>query len=322
MRVTVVGDSLLDVDVMGTAERLLSDAPVPIVEVQTILRRAGGAGLVASMLLADGHRVDLVTTMCDDDAGGFVRGCLAGANIVAARSGNPTPVKTRLIAGSHPLARFDEGCGDPPPAAVTPEMIETVRESDVIVVADYGRGLVDDAGLRHAIAERGLDVPVVWDPHPRGSLPVLSSAAATPNLAEATAAAHVQGRDAVAAAHAAHALRHEWSCPIIVTLGEKGVMLADSPDAPPCVHPVPRVMSMDPCGAGDRFSSALAVALASGESLPDAAATAADTAAVFLARGGVSGLGTRRAGHVTAEGSVIRDTAGSEFRASEFVWAE
>ena len=321
MRVTVVGDSLLDVDVRGTAERLLSDAPVPIVDVQTVMRRAGGAGLVASMLLSDGNDVDLVTTMSDDDAAGHMRGCLAGANIIASPSSSPTPVKTRLIAGSHPLARFDEGCDDPPPVIVTPEMIEAVLGAEVLVVADYGRGLAEHAGLRHAIAERGLDVPVVWDPHPQGPRPVLSSAAATPNLAEAIGAAHVQGRGLAAAAHAARALRDRWSCPIAVTLGEMGVLLADAVDAVPCVHPVPRVSSMDPCGAGDRFSSALAVALASGASLSEGAASAADAAALFLARGGVTALGTRPSGRLSAEGSVIRDVAQTEQPATEFVWA-
>jgi len=303
MRVTVVGDSLLDVDVKGTADRLLSDAPVPIVDVQTIMRRAGGAGLVASMLLADGHDVDLVTTLSDDDAAGHLRGCLAGANIVASPSGIPTPVKTRLIAGSHPLARMDEGCGDPPPATVTPEMLQTVEEADVLVVADYGRGLTEDPDLRRSLGRRGLDVPVVWDPHPRGARPVLGAAAATPNLAEAIRAAGVQGGDAAAAALAARALREEWSCPIAVTLGEMGVLLADAADAPPSVHPVSRVTSVDPCGAGDRFSSALAVALASGASLPDAVASAADIAALFLARGGVAALGTRRSPQFSGRGS-------------------
>jgi hypothetical protein len=89
-----------------------------------------------------------------------------------------------------------------------------------------------------------------------------------------------------------------------VTLGELGVLLADSPDAPASVHPVSPVTCVDACGAGDRFSSALAVALASGAALPDAVATAADIAALFLAGGGVSALGTQRSprfsGHAPA----------------------
>jgi bifunctional ADP-heptose synthase (sugar kinase/adenylyltransferase) len=50
LRIAVVGDALLDVDVAGTSERLSPDAPVPVVDVRTDDRRAGGAGLVATML--------------------------------------------------------------------------------------------------------------------------------------------------------------------------------------------------------------------------------------------------------------------------------
>jgi bifunctional ADP-heptose synthase (sugar kinase/adenylyltransferase) len=203
-------------------------------------------------------------------------------------------------------------------------MLEAVEGADVIVVADYGRGLAENAQLRKALSSRGLDVPVVWDPHPRGGRPVLGAAVATPNLPEATRAAGVQGRDATAAALAARALRDDWSCPIAVTLGELGVLLADSADAPASVHAVSPVTCVDACGAGDRFSSALAVALASGAALQDAVATAADVAALFLAGGGVSALGTQRSprfsGHAPAEhGSAAHGSAeqGRDVQTSE-----
>ncbi len=68
MRIVVVGDVLLDVDIDGEATRLCPDAPVPVVDVNKVQRRAGGAGLVARMLAGDGHSVTLVTVLADDDA--------------------------------------------------------------------------------------------------------------------------------------------------------------------------------------------------------------------------------------------------------------
>ena len=50
-------------------------------------------------------------------------------------------------------------------------------------------------------------VPVVWDPHPRGSAPVHGVAAVTPNLKEATTAADVAGTGIAAADEAALQLR-------------------------------------------------------------------------------------------------------------------
>ena len=59
--ITVVGDLLMDVDLDGAVERLSPDAPVPVVDVAEVVRRPGGAGLVARLLARDGHRVTLVT---------------------------------------------------------------------------------------------------------------------------------------------------------------------------------------------------------------------------------------------------------------------
>ena len=48
-RLTVVGDALLDRDLDGRAERLAPDAPVPVVDAIQARRRAGGAGLAATL---------------------------------------------------------------------------------------------------------------------------------------------------------------------------------------------------------------------------------------------------------------------------------
>ena len=113
MRVTVVGDSLLDVDLAGVAERLSPDAPVPVVDVTSTVDRAGGAGLVATMLARDGVEVTLATALGGDDAARRVFDALAGVHVVAGRLDGPTPVKTRVRAEGHAIARLDEGCGAP-----------------------------------------------------------------------------------------------------------------------------------------------------------------------------------------------------------------
>lgn len=114
MRIAVVGDVLLDVDMTGAAHRLSPDAPVPVIEVEESLPRAGGAGLVATMLARDGHDVRLVTVLSDDRHSATLRECLQRIEVVAGPSGTPTPVKTRVRADGHAIARIDEGCAPPP----------------------------------------------------------------------------------------------------------------------------------------------------------------------------------------------------------------
>jgi len=288
--IVVVGDALLDIDLEGVAERLTPDAPVPVVDVRRETRRAGGAGLVARMLARDGHEVALVTALSDDARSVQLRGALDGIRVVAGPSHAPTPVKTRLRAAGQGVARIDEGCDPAPPPTVTPEMLDAITAADAVIVADYGRGLCADPALRDALERRAASVPLVWDPHPRGTAPVPSSTVVTPNAAEAASASGVAGSGTAAAADAAAALRGAWGCAaVVVTLGSRGA-LVDRDGAGPLVVPAPVVDTADPCGAGDRFAASVAAALADGASVAEAVGRGVQDAAGFLAAGGVAAL--------------------------------
>jgi D-beta-D-heptose 7-phosphate kinase/D-beta-D-heptose 1-phosphate adenosyltransferase len=300
MRIVVVGDVILDVDLSGEATRLSPDAPVPVVDVSSVRRRAGGAGLVARMLAEDGWPVTLVTVLADDDAGRHVEAALAGVRLVAGPSGSPTPVKTRVRAGSQAVVRFDESCGLPQAPDVTPAMLRAVAKASAIIVADYGRGLAANPQLRELLERLTDDVPVIWDPHPSGARPVPGVAVVTPNLSEAHQAAGIQGSGPFgpAAADGAGAvagiLLEEWrSRAVLVTTGERGAMLLLERDRTARPIPAPKVEAADPCGAGDRLAASVAVHLLEGRDLEDAAVLAVHEAADFLAAGGVASLPDR-----------------------------
>jgi D-beta-D-heptose 7-phosphate kinase/D-beta-D-heptose 1-phosphate adenosyltransferase len=311
MRIVVVGDVMLDVDLSGEATRLSPDAPVPVVDVSGVKRRAGGAGLVARMLARDNWPVTLVTVLGDDDAGRQLEAQLSGVRLVSGPSGYPSPVKTRVRAGSHPVVRFDQGCEKTPVPEVTPAMLRAVERAGVIIVADYGRGLAANPQVRELLARLADEVPIVWDPHSAGPDPVPGVAVVTPNLAEAQKAVQSRGRretrqetrlqpvnvqDAAGdsaidpAAAAGAILLEEWgSQAVLVTKGEQGAVLCRNGRTPEAV-PAPRVEAGDPCGAGDRLAASLAVHLLAGRELDEAAELAVHDAADFLASGGVSAL--------------------------------
>ncbi|QOD03888.1 D-glycero-beta-D-manno-heptose 1-phosphate adenylyltransferase [Pseudarthrobacter sp. BIM B-2242] len=303
MSIVVVGDVILDVDLSGEATRLSPDAPVPVVDVSGIRRRAGGAGLVARMLAEDGWPVTLVTVLADDDAGRHVEAALAGVRVVAGPSGSPTPVKTRVRAGTHAVVRIDEDCGRPVAPDVTPAMLRAVAKARAIIVADYGRGLAANPQLRELLERLADDVPVVWDPHPSGAPPVPGVAVVTPNLAEAHQSARTRPAGpygpaaADGAGEVAGILLDEWhSRAVLVTTGERGATLLLERDRTPRPILAPRVEAADPCGAGDRLAASVAVHLLEGRDLEDAAVLAVHEAADFLAAGGVASLPDRR-GH-------------------------
>ncbi|TLM82117.1 bifunctional heptose 7-phosphate kinase/heptose 1-phosphate adenyltransferase [Pseudarthrobacter sp. NamE2] len=312
MRMVVVGDVMLDVDLSGEATRLSPDAPVPVVDVSGVRRRAGGAGLVARMLAEEGWPVTLVTVLGDDDAGRQLQDNLAGVRLVAGPSGYPSPVKTRVRAGSHAVVRFDQGCEKTPVPEVSPAMLQTVEEAGVIIVADYGRGVAANPRLRELLSRQAGQVPIIWDPHPSGPKPVPGVAVVTPNLSEAVKAAQAlahkapQGGsgDQDQAAEAGRILLEHWgSQSVLVTKGEQGAVLLRNGNPVPHPVPAPRVEAGDPCGAGDRLAAGLAVHLLAGRDLEEAAALAVQDAADFLAAGGVSALPDRATGVADQESS-------------------
>ncbi|MFJ6159161.1 PfkB family carbohydrate kinase [Pseudarthrobacter sp. NPDC092184] len=326
MRIVVVGDVMLDVDLSGEATRLSPDAPVPVVDVSGVKRRAGGAGLVARMLAEDGWPVTLVTVLGDDDAGRQLEAHLAGVRLVSGPSGHPSPVKTRVRAGSHPVVRFDQGCGKAPVPEASPAMLRAVEQAGVIIVADYGRGLAENPQLRDLLARLAGSVPIIWDPHPSGPQPVPGVAVVTPNLAEASkaAGAYANLRDPATqdprtqdpAVQAGRILMEQWqSRAVLVTKGEQGAVLLQQGSGSAQAVPAPRVEAGDPCGAGDRLAASLAVHLLAGRELGEAARLAVHDAADFLASGGVSAL-PDPAGSTAAAPKPPNQAAG-RFRTSE-----
>ena len=290
-RITVIGDVLLDVDLDGSASRLTPDAPVPVVEIGAETRRPGGAGLVARLLARDGHDVTLVTVLGDDARADQLREALEGVRVIAGPSSAPTPVKTRLRAHGHPLARIDEGCAPAPTPVATEGMLAAIDAAETLVVADYGRGLAAVDTVRSAIGRRAASVAVVWDPHPRGADPVAGVAVVTPNLPEALGFTGVAETGIAGASAAASALRDRWgSAHVVVTLGSRGALVESGSGGLPLVVPAPSVPVADPCGAGDRFAASVAAGLAAGSTVTDAVAGAVSDAAAFLSAGGVGSL--------------------------------
>lgn len=287
VRVAVVGDALLDVDVEGHADRLCPDAPAPVVEASAEHRRGGGAALAAA-LAGTRAEVVLVCALGRDGAGDEVRTWLAAAGVEVVDLGldAPTPEKVRVRAGGQTVARLDRACTPVvPPGAWTATAAEAVAAADAVLVSDYGRGVA--AALPWTPAD--LAVPVVWDPHTRGPRPPAGVDLLVPNAAEAAA---LLGLPAPAAGPAlgvpaavalAERLLAAIRSPVGMTAGALGAVLADG-DAP--ARLVPAVPAAgDPCGAGDRYAATVTAVRASGGTRLDAIAAGVADARAWVAGG-------------------------------------
>ena len=288
-RLTVVGDALLDRDLVGDVTRLCPDAPVPVVDVATRTARPGGAGLAALLAARDGRPVTLVTALGRDEAGAELAALLASAGVEVVDVGlaGPTPEKVRVRAPGHALLRLDHGGPAGGVGPLTDDARAALSAADAVLMADYGRGMSASDDVRDALAALPPRRPVVWDPHPKGSSPPPGVRLVTPNRSEAGLGSEAT---LAAAIERGRRLAARWEAVgVAVTLGPAGAVLVED-GSPPLAVPAPPAGRGDPCGAGDRFASAAAGLLADG-ALPSEAVTAAVAAAsAFVAAGGAGAV--------------------------------
>jgi rfaE bifunctional protein nucleotidyltransferase chain/domain/rfaE bifunctional protein kinase chain/domain len=306
--VVVLGDALLDLDLEGTAARLAPDAPVPVLDELVEHARPGGAALAAAMAARDGHEVVLVTALGDDQAAERVESLLGEVSLLRLPYDGPTPVKQRVRAAGQSLLRLDSGTGTGTVGDLPGGVTEALQAAAAVLVADYGRGVTAVPPLRRLL--RGLPhrVPLVWDPHPRGSEPVPGARLVTPNRSEA---AHFADRTGSPAAgddrladvgRRATALVGRWQAQAVaVTLGAGGALLSYGAGAP-VVVPAPEVTGADPCGAGDRFAVSATLGLAAGLVTGEAVQEAVLAAAAYVGAGGPASLRGPASGTATSSG--------------------
>lgn len=282
----VIGDSLLDRDVLGRVTRISPDAPVPVLDEQAQSARPGGAALAAALAASDGREVTLLSALSDDGPGRELRRLLAQAGVEVVDVGlrGATPEKVRLRAAGQSLLRLDRG-GEPAEIGdLSAAGRAAIGWAEAILVADYGRGLAAHPAIRVALESARGEKPIVWDPHPRGADPLEGVALATPNDAES--AAFVAGDSP---AERGMLLAGRWGARhVCVTLSAAGALLCTA-DRVMCAIPAPARTAADPCGAGDRFSSMAAGALGDGRSVEQAVREAVAKASAFVAAGGAAG---------------------------------
>ncbi|MEO3823938.1 PfkB family carbohydrate kinase [Actinomadura sp. B10D3] len=301
----VVGDVLLDIDIVGSSSRLCPDAPVPVVEQAEERPRPGGAGLAPLLAAAGGREVVLVTALADDEPGRRLRAMLEDhVEVAAFHLHGGTPCKLRIRSGGQSVARLDAGEGQALDGPVGPRVADAIAGAGAVLVADYGRGVARHRAVRSLLEDLPAGVPVVWDPHPRGEPPVAGTRLLTPNEEEAARLAAADGADIAGSGLSAAGRRGRYLGRsrgiegVAVTLGSAGALLCDGSEAP-FLAPA-RPARGDTCGAGDSFAAGAAGALADGAGLAAAVTEGVRQASEFVRAGAAAAVAVRLAESGTA----------------------
>jgi D-beta-D-heptose 7-phosphate kinase/D-beta-D-heptose 1-phosphate adenosyltransferase len=292
--VLVIGDAMLDRFIVGRVTRISPEAPVPVVAFDHEMHRMGGSANVANNVAALGGSATLVAvTGTDEGAATLVRAC-RDAGIAPALVGDParpTTTKVRIVTErNQQVARVDYEVDaeirDEIEHRLIAEINKHAPQTAAIVISDYLKGCITRAVVKSAVAAAAeRNVPVLVDPKIPHVDYYAGTTVVTPNHHEAEIAANMRVRSEDEARGAARLFRDRAQCrSVLMTRGDQGMwLLAD--DAEGNLPAAAREVS-DVTGAGDTVIATLALALAGGATIAEAARLANEAAGLVVARFG------------------------------------
>lgn len=298
-RVLCIGDLMLDRFVYGDVERISPEAPIPVLRIQRESIALGGAGNVVRNLVALGGQVAMVGVIGDDSAGvelekrvkalGGITPCLLKD------PARPTTTKVRYIAGSQQLLRADHEQAMPVATAVEEKAIDGIRETlddcDIVILSDYAKGVLTPRVIAETIRmahENGHRVLV--DPKGLDFSRYRGAYILTPNRRELGAATNmpvgtIEETEAAARYLIASCDLHG----VLAKLGADGVCLVMKDEPARHFRGTAREV-YDVSGAGDTVVATMALALAGGLSLADAAALANLAGSIVVSKIGTASV--------------------------------
>jgi len=295
VRVLVVGDVMLDRYITGSVDRISPEAPVPVVRVEAESSALGGAANVAANVAALGAACSVVGCAGKDRAGEILREELealgVGTDGLVVTDERPTTVKTRILARRQQVVRFDHEVEADASTGLAEALAGTVaslgRESEVLVMEDYNKGVLVPMVIREALeTARRTGAPTVVDPKRRNFFEYAGATVFKPNSKELADALgefiHPDDGDWM------EATRRRLGCDnLLLTLGERGMALQTSRAEYVRVPTAARAV-YDVSGAGDTVTATMAVALAAGATPAEAALLANHAAAIEVGKAGVA----------------------------------
>jgi len=296
-RIAVWGDLMLDEFLRGRVSRISPEAPVPIVEVTEHTFHLGGAGNVAANISSLGGTAFAFGVVGKDEAGQRLRREFRKVQIdcrgVLTDPGRPTTLKMRVIAEHQQVVRADRERKDAVHAGTQARLLRLWERGgdryDAIVVSDYEKWLITRELLKslisHALHKK---IPLCLDPKISHAPFYRGATLITPNHHEAERLSGMTIDNDRAAERAGKRLLRLFEAQgLLITRGEHGMTLCEASGR--VTHIAARAREVfDVTGAGDTVISTLALALAAGASMVEAAFLANAAAGIVVGKLGTA----------------------------------
>ncbi len=299
VEIWVAGDIMVDEYLSGDVQRISPDAPVQVVGVRARTLKLGGASNVAHNIVALGPRVTLGGLIGRDEYADFVRQECARLGIDASSTvevaTRPTTTKTRVLARNQQILRLDRESTAPADATTTKTIAERFRASrspKCIVISDYAKGTVVPELLKELSAEaKARGTFILVDPKHRDFGRYVGATVITPNLKELETATgiHIGTDDDALRRAATIAMDQAKAEALVVTLSERGLAVFERGKDPVSIAATARDV-FDVTGAGDTVIATMAVFLAAGASLVEAASLANVAAGIVVGKVGTASV--------------------------------
>lgn len=291
-KILVIGDVMLDRYWFGDALRMSPEAPVPIVNINSIDNRPGGAGNVALNISALGAQVKLLGITGRDEAASTLEKQLNAANVwhdLCKIEDLATIIKLRVISRHQQLLRldFEEKLKNAHKTTLIERFKQQLNTAKLIILSDYNKGTLSDPQTLIQLAREAL-IPVLVDPKGNDFSIYQHATILTPNFKEFEAVVGPclteqslinKGRELMAKLHIQA---------LLITRGEDGMTLIN---ADTVTHfPAYAREVFDVTGAGDTVIAVLGSAFAAGLALETAASLANLAASLAVGKLGAAAI--------------------------------
>jgi D-beta-D-heptose 7-phosphate kinase/D-beta-D-heptose 1-phosphate adenosyltransferase len=268
--ILVVGDIMLDKYSHGTVNRVSPEAPVPIVDIQKIIYKPGGASNVAQNLSALGMNVTLLGITGDDAELKELIKVLRHTSIkfdpvkdLSIR----TTLKSRIIGNDQQLLRLDHEDRNKSNmhSQLYKKIIKYAKNSDLIIMSDYDKGSVKPIASDIISFANKNSIKVIIDPKGTDYSTYENAYMVKPNELEfSMIAGKIKNKKDMIAK--GKKLKKDLQLDaLLLTLGKNGMVLFSKDSV--LTFPTSQKDVYDVTGAGDTVIAVLAAALASNKTL-------------------------------------------------------
>ncbi len=306
MNIAVLGDLMVDVYLIGSANRMSQEAPVPVLHVKKTERRPGGAANVMRNITSFGAKATAFGVIGDDAAGIELRKLLAEDKIdesyILTDKTRRTTEKMRVMTANQQIVRVDFEDVFPVSktvmATIEKHLAKLIKSHkvDAVIFEDYNKGLLDrETVQRLADLAKEHGIITSLDPHPGHAMEIQNLSVMTPNRNEAFGLAGLYCYDPVSPVEedanlktVANRILKSWNVDsLLITLGAQGMALFRKKKP---LHAIPTKAKevFDVSGAGDTVISIYTLCRAAGADEREAAEIANHAAGIVVGKVGTA----------------------------------